>query len=55
MFTGDGVSVHIDIPEEFSKWNKAVVRNSQTRHAEFSWEDIKGSIEGLIEEKSVGG
>ena len=55
MFTGDGVSVHIDIPEEFSKWNKAVVRNSQTRNAEFSWEDIKGSIEGLIEEKSAGG
>ena len=53
MCNANGESFRIDLPFEFAAWNKSVVRNCPPSESELSWEDIAGSLQGLIEEKSV--
>ena len=54
MCDANGETFRIDLPFEFSEWNKAVIRNCPPSETELSWEDIAGSIAGLIKEKSAG-
>ena len=51
MKDSNGDTFRIDLPFEFTSWNKAVVRNCHEGQAEFSWSDIVGSIRDMIEEK----
>lgn len=52
MLDSNWETFRIDLPFEFTAWNKEVVRNNMSVKSEVSWANVVGSLKDMIEEKS---